>query len=118
MKRTILLLLSVATLTACAAIPAEEKALLTEEVDCNVAEQKIEAIREARPTDLDKARILASTLTLGGLAVGAATNDLGDRERLMNGTYDQQLVERIRVIATACNIPVPELNLPATSDAG
>ena len=110
MLRTAPLACLVLLAAGCATIPAQEKALLTQDIDCARAEETIQAIREARPTDIDRARVLAASLTLGGLAYGAATGDLADRERLMSGAYDEQLRARIREIAEECDIPVPELD--------
>ena len=110
MQRTIPAACLMLLAAGCATIPAEEKALLTGEIDCERAEETIKAIREARPTEIDRARVLAASLSFGGLAYGAVTGDLADRERLMSGAYDAELTARVRAIAEACDIPVPELD--------
>lgn len=117
MLRTASLACLVLFAAGCATIPAEEKALLTQDIDCARAEETIEAIRDVRPTEIDRARVLASSLTLGGLAYGAATGDLADRERLMSGEYDEQLGARIREIALECGLAVPELGRAAAGPA-
>ena len=89
-------------LASCAAIPDEEKSLLNEPIDCSQAEQRVAALQEARPTEARKARILASSLTPGGLALGYATADIGDRDRVLSGAYAEQIDARIAQIRATC----------------
>lgn len=103
-------LLLAAVLAGCASIPAEDEALLSGEIDCDQAEETMAKIRAARPTQVDRARILAMSLSPGGLLLGFATNDIRNRERLMSGAYDDELNARLGEIAAACGLAAPQID--------
>ena len=100
-------LLPVALAAGCAAIPDDERALMTAEIDCARAEEQIAALSAARPTAAREARVLATSLTPAGFVIGAATNDFGDRERLLSGAYAEDLDTRIALIRETCDLPSP-----------
>jgi hypothetical protein len=88
----------------CASIPAEEKALLSDPVECARAEEQIAALAAARPGDFRKARVLASSFTPGGFAAGVATSDFDDRERVLSGAHAEAIDARIAVIRSSCGL--------------
>ena len=105
-KKTYPALAAALTIVACTVIPEEERALLRGEVDCDRAEQDIAALVEARPTDARKARVLASSLGAGGIAVMVARNDVEDRRRILSGRHERQIDRRIALIRDTCELPV------------
>ena len=106
--RKILTILPVAlVLAACAVIPEEERRLMQEDIDCDRADQQIAALTEARPSDLRKVGVAASSLGAGGLAVMIARRDVGDRERILSGEYEEEIDTRIALIRETCGIPAP-----------
>ena len=106
MTRFALPALAVAVLlSACASIAPEEKALMTAPIDCARAPEQIAALQAARPNDLRKLRAVGSTIGAAGLAVGIATNDIADRERIASGAYGAEIDARIAEIRTTCGLP-------------
>ncbi len=89
----------------CAAIPDDERQLMASDIDCTRAVETIAALKAARPGDARKARILASSLTPGGLALGVASNDVGDRQRVLSGRYAEEIDARIALVQETCNLP-------------
>ncbi|MBM9593685.1 hypothetical protein [Roseitranquillus sediminis] len=92
------------TLAACTVIPEEERALLSGDIDCDSAEQDIAALDAARPTDARKARVLASSLGAGGLAVMVARSDVEDRREILSGRYGDQIDARIALVRETCEV--------------
>ena len=98
-----LLLAAFVASVGCAAIPEEERALLTEPVECSRASDRISALEAAKPGDVRKAQVLASTLGAAGLAIAVVTDDVRDRERVLSGEYEAELEARISEIGETCS---------------
>ncbi len=88
----------------CAAIPETERQLLVAEIDCTRADETLASLEAARPTEARKARVLASSLTPGGLLIGAATEDIRDRERVLSGDYAADIDARIALVRETCGV--------------
>lgn len=95
---------ALALLGACASIPEDEKRLLASPVDCARAPEQIAALQAARPNDLRKLQAVGSTLGVAGLAVGVATNDIANRERIASGEYGEEIDARIALIRETCGV--------------
>jgi len=95
------------TLIGCAAIPAEDQALLLEAPDCSRSTDQIAALEKIKPNGLKRAQIATQYLSPTGLINGAIREDFADRTRIINGDYGREVDARIALVRAACDGFVP-----------
>lgn len=107
-SNSILTLLAVLLLDACAAISTEQKARLSAAPDCAQAEAQIAALQKDKPSDLARLRVTSEYVAPPGWIGGLIHKDWKDRAAVVNGDYERQIDQKVAEIRTTCHLPQPD----------
>jgi len=94
-----------ALLAGCATSAHEEReSLLSEPIDCSVAEKDIAALEAAMPSRRERAMSAVQTVTPVGALTGVATGSYRDRAAVLTGRTEGELTARIEDIQETCEL--------------
>ena len=100
-----------ALLAGCATSADEEReSLLSEPIDCSVAEEDLASLEAAMPSRRERALSAVQTVTPIGAVSSVATGSYRDRAGVLTGRTQGELNARIKEIQETCE-------LEATSEA-
>jgi hypothetical protein len=90
------------SMTACAAVSDDDKALLAAPVDCANPDAQVAELEGLRPTGFRQVSTGAGLVSPEGWAGVAVHNDYQDRRKIVNGDYGRQIDARIAEIIADC----------------
>ncbi|MEO1309610.1 MAG: hypothetical protein AAFV51_01415 [Pseudomonadota bacterium] len=106
---------SVAIAGACSSIPKSTKDALNKPVNCETAEEDLIELAAGLPTGRQRARAVVTSLVPAGLALGVITMDLRNRAKVVNGTLESDIYNKMADITAECGIEPAELESQAPS---
>ena len=95
---------SLAIVSACSTIPNSTKDAFAKPVDCAPAEEALVTLAAALPSGRNKARAVITSLVPAGLALGVVTLDLRDRAKLVSGSLEADIYNKMADITEQCDV--------------
>ncbi|MEO1309602.1 MAG: hypothetical protein AAFV51_01375 [Pseudomonadota bacterium] len=102
---------------ACSTIPEETQAALDKPVNCETAEEDIAVLEDALPGGRAKARAVIRSVTPAGLVMGAVSRDLRDRAKVVSGTLEADLYNKMADIYEECDLEPAEISEEVSASA-
>lgn len=92
----------------CSSIPKSTRQALEKPVDCATAEEDLIELAAGLPSGRKKARAVVTSLIPAGLVVGVVSRDLRNRAKVVNGTLEADIYNKMADINDECDLAIDD----------